>query len=76
MFKFFLTQCFFLPFNLRCPLLSWGSSLLYLLLFFHPILPHVDQITNLLDTSPINIFLKSLWVAVKMETTIQVSLLH
>ena len=43
---------------------------------FHLSLPHVDQITNLLDIVPINTFLKSLWVAVKLEVTVQVSLPH
>ena len=50
--------------------------LLYSFPFFHLSLPHVDQITNLLDIVPINTFLKSLWVAVKLEVTVQVSLLH
>ena len=48
----------------------------YTLLFFHPRLSHVDQIANLLDIGPISTSLKSLWVAVRLEVTIQVSLPH
>ena len=36
----------------------------------------VDQLTNLFDTCSIRTFLKSLWVAVRLKVTVQVSLPH
>ena len=48
--------------------------LLYSIPFFNLSLPRVDQIANPLDICPISTFLKSLWVAVRLEVTIHVSL--
>ena len=58
------------------PFCSRILSFLYSLPFFHLSLPRVDQIAYLLDICPINTFLKFLWVAVRLEVTIQVSLPH
>ena len=38
--------------------------------FFHPSRPRVDQIANPLDTCPINTFLKSLWIAMRLEVIV------
>ena len=38
--------------------------------FFHPNRPRVDQIANPLDTCPINTFLKSLWIAMRLEVIV------
>ena len=38
--------------------------------------PRVDQIANLLDICPIRIFLKFLWVVVRLKITVQISLPH
>ena len=61
---------FFLIFLFYDPLCNGIIPLLYSLLFFHLSLSRVDQIANLLNTYPINTFLKSLWVAVKLEVII------
>ena len=59
---------FFLVFD--DPFCNGILPLLYSFPFFHLNLPHVDQIANLLDTCPISTFLKSLWVAVRLEVTV------
>ena len=61
---------FFLIFLFYDPLCNGIIPLLYSLLFFHLSLSRVDQIANLLNTYPINTFLKSLWVAVKLEVIV------
>ena len=44
--------------------------------FFHLSLPRLDQIANLLNTCSISSFLKSLWIAIRLEVTVQVSFPH
>ena len=61
---------FFLIFLFYDTLCNGIIPLLYSLLFFHLSLSRVDQIANLLNTYPINTFLKSLWVAVKLEVIV------
>ena len=51
-------------------------SLLYSFTFSHLSLALVDQITNLLDTCPIKTFLKNVWVAVRLEVTVEASPPH
>ena len=65
---------FFFFFFFNDPFYSGILSFLCSFRFFHLSLPCVDQIAYLLDTCPISIFLKFLWVAVRLEVTIQVSL--
>ena len=65
----FLVFIFFI-FLFYDPLCNGIIPLLYSILFFHLSLSRVDQIANLLNTYPINTFLKSLWVAVKLEVIV------
>ena len=74
-FKFLVTNWFLFWF-FDDPLCNGILLLLYSLPFFHLSLSHVDQIANLLDTCPIITFLKSLWVAVRLEVTVKLSLPH
>ena len=71
-FKFFVIQSFLFWFS-HDPLCNGILLLLYPLSFFHLSRPRIDQIANLLDTCPVSTFLKSLWVAVRLEVTVQIS---
>ena len=73
-FKFLVIQSFLFWFS-HDPLCN-GILLLYPLSFFHLSCPRVDQIANLLNICPISTFLKSLWVAMRLEVIIQVSPPH
>ena len=74
-FKFLVTKWFFFLFS-DDPFRNGILLLLYSLPFFHLSRPCGDQIINLLDTCPISTFLKFLWVAVRVEVTVQVSPPH
>ena len=70
-FKFLVIQSFLFWFS-HDPLCNEIFLLLYPISFFHLSCSHVDQIANLLNICPISTFLKSLWVAVRLEVIIQV----
>ena len=65
---------FFLPFFISQ--FSQGSFLYIVLLPFNPSLPSVDCVSDLLDACPIRALLEPLYIAVRLNATIQASFPH